>query len=273
MCLRRLKENADQEKQRSLSGFRSRRPVRIAKEEALEMTLTPRVRRCTAARPVFLPLLALALVPGCMSQQLRATARRTVNALPDLQYQQVVDNLAKIAANPGFLPYLAVAGQGSVQVTDNGSSTLGLNTVTKALVPGTLSLGTSRNVTGTWSLGTITSPEKIRSMQAVYLRTIRGRAAGDPAFNWLKVGDRGGVPRQASYVGHFEDVFIWVMPEGIDGLSDLTLAIMDIATAEDSGGVPAAAGGHVRGTAPPAGVSRRNFQVAPAGPVFTPGIP
>ena len=29
------------------------------------------------------------------------STRRTVNALPDLQYQQVIDNLAKIAANPG----------------------------------------------------------------------------------------------------------------------------------------------------------------------------
>ena len=78
---------------------------------------------------------------GCMSQQLRFTARRTVNALPDLQYQQVVDNLAKIASNPGFLPYLAVAGQGSVQVTDNGNSTLGLNMASKAFGPGSLELG------------------------------------------------------------------------------------------------------------------------------------
>jgi hypothetical protein len=237
------------------------------------MTLTRRVRRCAGARPVFLALLALASVPGCMSQQLRATARRTVNALPDLQYQQVIDNLAKIVANPGFLPYLAIAGQGSVQVTDNGSSMLGLNTVSNVPVPGTLSMGTSRNVTGTWSLGTVTSPEKIRSMQAIYLRAVRGRAAGDPAIGWLKVGGRGDVPRQVSYAGHFEDVFVWVMPEGIEGLSDLTLAIMDIATSEDSGGAHVATGGPVRGMGPPAGVTRRNFQVAPTGPVFTPGVP
>ena len=30
------------------------------------------------------------------------------------------------------------------------------------------------------------------------------------------------------------DVFVWVMPEGIEGLSDLTLAILDIATREDA---------------------------------------
>ena len=88
------------------------------------MTLTPRAERCTGVGSIILSILVLGLAPGCMSQQLQFTTRRTVNALPDLQYQQVIDNLAKIASNPGFLPYLAVAGQGSVQVTDNGSSTL-----------------------------------------------------------------------------------------------------------------------------------------------------
>ena len=208
-----------------------------------------------------------------MGRQLQFTARRTVNALPDLQYQQVIDNLAKIASNPGFLPYFAIAGQGSVQVTDNGSSTLGLNMAPKALGPGSVGFGASRNVTGTWSLGTITSPEKIRSMQAVYLRAIRGHVAGDPAFGWLGIGGRGDVPKQASYVGHFQDEFAWVMPEGIEGLSELTLAIMDIATREDSGGGGVTDGRSLRGMAGPPGVSRRNFQVPPVGPVFTPGIP
>jgi hypothetical protein len=235
------------------------------------MNLTPRVKRCASARPVFLAMLALGLVPGCIGQQLRFTARRTVNALPDLQYQQVIDNLAKLASNPGFLPYLAVAGQGSVQVTDNGNSTLGVNLSPAAFGPGSLNIGTSRNVTGTWSLGTITSPEKIRSMQAVYLRALRGRAAGDPAFGWLNVGRRGDVPKQVVYVGHFEDTFVWVVPEGIEGLSDLTLAIMDIATSEDSDGDHFANGGPLRGMAGPARVTRRNFQVPPLGPVFTPG--
>jgi hypothetical protein len=220
---------------------------------------------------VFLAISGLGLSPGCMSQQLQFTARRTVNALPDLQYEQVIDNLAKIASNPGFLPYFAVAGEGSVQVTDNGSSTLVANIPAAALGLGNPILGASRNVTGTWSLGTITSPEKIRSMQAVYLRALRGCAACDPAYGWLKIGGAGDVPKQVSYVGRFEDVFVWVMPEGITGLSDLTLAIMDVATSADSGAAQGAEGGSQRGLAGPPGVSRRNFQVPPVGPVFTPG--
>jgi hypothetical protein len=231
------------------------------------MTHTPRAGRCARRDRLFLSLLVLGLASGCMSQQLRFTTLKTVNALPDLQYQQVVDNLAKIASNPGFLPYLAVAGEGSVQVTDNGTSALGLSISPRAHAAGGLAFGTSRNVTGTWSLGTITSPEKIRSMQSVYLRAIRGTAAGDPAFGWLKIGCKGDVPKEASYTGRFGDVFVWVVPAGIDGLSDLTLAIMDIATSEDIATAPVPDGG----LASPPGVPRRNFQVPPVGPVFTPG--
>jgi hypothetical protein len=204
-----------------------------------------------------------------MSRELRSTALRAVSVLPDLQYQQAVDNLAKIAANPGFLPYFAVIGHGSVQVTENGDSALSLSASKDAL--GTVGVGASRNVTGTWGLGTITSPEKIRGMQAVYLRALRGVTEGDPAFGWLKVGGKQDVPKHASYVGRYQQTRVWVVPEGIEGLSELTLAILDIATREDARGAPDPISDAFRGMADPPGMARRNFQVPAVGPVYTPG--
>jgi hypothetical protein len=236
------------------------------------MTLTSRIQRSTYRIQLFPWIVVLAQLCGCMSQQLQLTARRTVNTLPDLQYQQIVDNLAKIASNPGFLPYLAVAGQGSVQVTDNGNSTLGLNLVSKAFGPGTLSLGTSRDVTGTWSLGTITSPEKIRNMQTVYLRALRESAAGNPAFGWLKIGHKADVPREACFAGRFNDVSVWVMPDGVAGLSELSLSILDIATSDDATGPVVDDKKSRRGGSESSAAPRRNFQVPPVGPVFTPGV-
>ncbi len=73
-------------------------------------------------------------------------------------------------------------------------------------------------------------------------------------------------------MGRFGDHFVWVMPDGIDRLSDLTLAIMDVATSEDSGPAPATGDGSLRGTSGGTGVSRRNFQVPPVGPIYTPGL-
>ena len=93
---------------------------------------------------VLLAIVVGGLASGCMNQQLRIATNRTVKTLPDLQYQQVVDNLATIASNPGFLPYLAVAGQGSIQVTDNRNSSLSLNLGSTPLGPDALGLGGSR---------------------------------------------------------------------------------------------------------------------------------
>jgi hypothetical protein len=216
---------------------------------------------------IALPGLAL----GCMDDQLRFSARRTMNSLPDLQYQQVVENLALIASNSGHLPYLAVVGQGSIQVTDNGNSSLGLTMAPKHVTTGLLNIGASRNVTGTWVLGTITNPDKIRSMHEVYLSAVRGSIEGKAGYDWLKIGCKKDVPRHAVYVAHRGTTYVWIMPDGIAGLSDVTLTIMDIATSEDAGLARVESGKPLRGAAGPPSVPRRNFQVPQSGPVFTPG--
>ena len=223
-------------------------------------------------RLLFRLTLTLALFPGfaagCMHRQLEFTTRRTLNTLPDLQYQQVMDNLAAAVSNPGRLPYLAVVGQGAIQVTDNGTTTLGLNNLLKSSTPEGLALGGSRNVTGTWSLGTITSPDKLRDMQALYQHAVTLARQREPSYLWLNLGARRDLPRGACYAGRHGDASVWVMPDGIAGLSELTLAILDIATREDNS--PASdlsRYGPRRGTVP-----RRNFQVPASGPVFTPGV-
>ena len=131
-----------------------------------------------------------------------------------------------------------------------------------------MGLGGSRNVTGTFSLGTITCPDKIREMQALYQRTVALSRQRHPAYRWLNVGASRDVPRGARHAGQHGEVSAWVMPEGISGLSELTLAILDIATREES-----APESDPSKNGPPRGsVPRRNFQVPASGPVFTPGV-
>ncbi len=212
-------------------------------------------------------VLVLVFSGGCLNRQLELTTRRTVNTLPDLNYQQVMDNLAAVGSNPGLLPYLAVAGQGTIQVTDNGNSTFGLTMPFRSPTSEVLGMGASRNITGTWNLGTITCPDKIRGMHAVYQRAIAGSVQRDPAYVWLHVGGKRDVPRGASYVGRRGNVSVWVAPEGVAGLSELTLSILDIATRDETAPAPISFGGGSRKGAVP----RRNFQVPASGPVFTPG--
>lgn len=215
----------------------------------------------------------LVLASGCMSRQLQFATARTTSTLLDLHYQQVIDNLAHIAANPGFLPYLAVAGQGSIQVTTTGNAGFPASWTPGGTVSWLPSVSATANATGTWNLGTITSPEKIRAMQAYYQDAVQRSSLGDPAFGWLHVGAKHDVHKNACYVSHHGAVHVWVNPEGISGLSDLVLAILDIATREDNVPGPSPPNQPLRGAAGPPSVLRRNFQVPPSGPVFTPGVP
>ncbi len=238
--------------------------------------MTPITKRRPRAAAWFLVALfgLLEVASGCMNQQLRFATARTTSALLDLHYQQVVDNLAHIAANPGFLPYLAVAGQGSIQVTNSGNAAFPASWALGASAWWLPSLSASRNMTGTLNMGTITSPEKIREMQAHYQNAVQRSALGDPSFAWLHVGARHDVHRSACYVSHHGTVHVWVTPEGISGLSELALEILDIATREDVVlPSPSPPSQPLRGAVGPPAVSRRNFQVPPSGPVFTPGVP
>ena len=45
---------------------------------------------------------------------------------------------------------------------------------------------------------------------------------------WFCVGRKKDVPRDACYVGHHGDTYVWVMPEGVDGLTRFTLLVLSI---------------------------------------------
>ena len=63
--------------------------------------MVPRMGRRGLFRSSLSLLLLLGFAAGCLHRQLEFTARRTLNTLPDLQYQQVMDNLAAIASESG----------------------------------------------------------------------------------------------------------------------------------------------------------------------------
>jgi hypothetical protein len=63
--------------------------------------------------------------------------------------------------------------------------------------------------------------------------------------DWLHVGCFGDVPAHAAYKSHCGGTWVWVCPDGIRGLSELTLIILDIGTV-DLTSVPAYIGNEYR---------------------------
>ena len=67
----------------------------------------------------FKPMLMLAIfssLGGCQAMRVRESAAELSRTLPDLQQQQVLDNIARIAANPTALPYYSLPNTSTAQI-------------------------------------------------------------------------------------------------------------------------------------------------------------
>jgi hypothetical protein len=174
--------------------------------------------------------------------------------LTDLRYQQVLNNLAMVAKDPAMLPYYVVITDGTASVTDTGTAN---NNLTWGFTGGPsrassnsemLGLMGSRAISENWTLGPLHDPDRLEAMRCVYQWVL-----GMPAENsgdcgekihhfrlenelakmpqgWFRVGGAHEVPKDACYVGRYCHTYVWVTPGGIEGLTRLSLIMLDIAT-------------------------------------------
>ena len=105
---------------------------------------------------------------GCMPARLR---QRTINqgsTLPELQYQQVLGNLAMFADNPSALPWHVNLREGTTQLTDSlnaGSLVdLGPPAVTQPQVFG------SRTAVAQWGMSPVIDPIELQLLRIAYRR-------------------------------------------------------------------------------------------------------
>ncbi|MGA2106969.1 MAG: hypothetical protein ABSH25_04930 [Syntrophorhabdales bacterium] len=131
-----------------------------------------------------LPLvLACAMLnAGCMTTQLRNQMNEQASTIPDVYYQQVLNNLAMIVAEPAKLPYFSDPQTSRVSIarTANGSYGISYDLITSAPT-GVLTLFNrwmldrqsdtltgGQTDTGQWAALTSNDPDKLFSMRAVY---------------------------------------------------------------------------------------------------------
>jgi hypothetical protein len=208
------------------------------------MMRTPHARKCIGC----LATAVLMLICGCNSRQLRFTTMRLSETIPDLQERQVIHNFARLAANPGAIPYYTVINSGTANITDNatgGFYTLFLapHAYTTADLEGTM----SRSVTGNWTLNPMSNPDRLRAMRAAYHLAL-GAEIIDPVDakkldailkdqkdlviprGWICSGTRHQVPRGACLVAHCGKTYVWVLPGHAKDFADFSLLMLNIAT-------------------------------------------
>jgi hypothetical protein len=206
----------------------------------------------------------LSTLSGCTHVALQNDTVRTTNTLADLQYQQVLDNLARFHENPDTIPSFAVATAGTVSILDTAgtgvsptySPTLNFGQQGGGALP-ILSLlfpfSAQRAVTENWSLTPITDADNLRRLRCAYRLLVMGEAtpnyaycrkqmkeffAGEeaavvdyfPPRGWYCVGNKKDVPKDACYVGSHGCTYVWVTPEGKNDLALFTMGALDLAT-------------------------------------------
>ena len=211
-----------------------------------------------------LPILLL-LSTGCRTHLvLQDRTLETAGTIADLNFQQVLDNVARYSSHPATLPSIAVINNGSVVVSDQdnigGAATYSPTVAAFQQAGGFpilsffLSPSVSRNLTENWSMVPVTDINKIRRLRCAFqllvcgytcsncedcLKTLDGFFPTDPEklpcaipVGWYGVGCEGDVPDDACYVGNYEDTYVWVTSDGIEGLTRFTMTVMQLSTSD-----------------------------------------
>ena len=125
-------------------------------------------------------LLGLACSTGCTSGRLR---QRTINqgsTLPELQYQQVLDNLAQFATRPGSLPWHVNLKEGTTQVTDSVSG--GRRMDLGPPVTWFPQLLGSRTAVAQWGMSPVINATELRLLRIAYRRAHGAPDMPSPKF-------------------------------------------------------------------------------------------
>ncbi len=191
---------------------------------------------------------------GCTSVALE---RQTLNqslSITDTRYQLVLDNLAVIVAEPSMIPSTPLITDGVTMVTD--TATVNSNTVWDRVLKGfskeTLTLMGKRSPDLTWTLDTAADERVLSALQSAFLWLLCGppdprsynshilaefRVFGDlkaMQAGWFHVGERQDVPCDACYKAHCKGRYVWVCHDGLKGLSEFTLVVLDILTTDET---------------------------------------
>jgi hypothetical protein len=197
--------------------------------------------------------LALAIGPtaGCTHLQLSRSTTQQAHTISDIHYEEVLSNLASYECNPNVLPHFAIVGAGGTLVHDEATANMELEWNAGSLARKLFGLSGTRQVEEQWTMAPVVNPDKLRAIRSVYQLATRGEnydPAGDKLLisflgenystwidqGWYGSGCKCNVPKNACYVSHCGDRYVWVTADGIEPMSRLTLAVLNIATLDPS---------------------------------------
>lgn len=114
----------------------------------------------------------LSIQSGCATRHLRYNTVTQAAAVADVHTQQVLDNLAKFAANPNAMPYFTFTSSSTSDVTDTIPATQSFSFTPFGLASWGMGTGLTRGARQSYSTEPVTDPRKLELMRCAYQRAI-----------------------------------------------------------------------------------------------------
>lgn len=135
------------------------------------------------ARLLLFAAVAMCSGLGCTHTALERRTVKQASTLTDLQYKQVMDNMAMFAGNPEAMPWHVKVKGGLIQIADQGNVALGaefpIPVVGEAVTKLFPSAGAQRGVVGQWDVDPATDPDELELLHLAYRKAVR---PDDPAL-------------------------------------------------------------------------------------------
>ena len=218
--------------------------VVFGRPEERVMTMHVRLRQLIVVLAVF--------GNGCVADQMRTTAIQVAARVPDIYQSQVMDNLARTAANPGSMPYLSRVFNGTASTTDTASLLATLSGQTSKSFNFNYGISSlSRGIQANIGIEPIDNPDRLAAMQIAFRKVVAPQTVTpdmydsclgyllqdkNPCVNsippqgWLHIGRKHDVPQGAAAASHCGATYVWVMPEDLDDLTRFTFFILNLAS-------------------------------------------
>jgi hypothetical protein len=197
---------------------------------------------------------------GCTTLSLEEHTLSQIQSSADFRYSAALSCVAAVAAEPNALPSFGLLSNGSAHIQD--TEMINANTVwTRVLgsfAAETTAVTASRSPNPSWTVDPVADYTQLAAIRSACQWILYGpdsisadfpgildsplqNTAPGPHFGvaerlrqlpcgWLHHGCLKDVPLCASYKAHHGDTWVWVTSEGMKGLADFTLVLLDIAT-------------------------------------------
>ena len=133
-------------------------------------------------RPSLLTLLLAVLAlaaSGCAHDQLRWNTVQQSRSLSDIYEQQVLNNLAMFARDPGAMPFFAYPNAGATDVSGEGSVGSGFNWSDTSFLGMDLAIGGRRGMSEAWTLMPVSDPRRLQLMRCAYQQAVANAGIGE----------------------------------------------------------------------------------------------